>query len=61
MSDHTPFTIKLGQKTDITDYIRLLVHTDRTMRRWRHEDKELVIHTLTDEADGMYIAFIHAA
>jgi hypothetical protein len=42
-----------GQKADIADYVRYVVHSDLTMRRWRPEDKELVIHTLTERANGM--------
>ena len=44
-----------GQKNDIADYIRSIVHSDmeQIMRRWRMEDKELVIKTLTERADGM--------
>ena len=42
-----------GQKQDILDYIRTVVHSDRKMRRWRPEDKQLVIDTLSAKADGM--------
>ncbi len=44
-----------GQKQDITDYVRSVVYSDsqQIMRRWRTEDKELVIKTLSDRADGM--------
>ena len=42
-----------GQKQDIADYIRSFVHRDRRMRRWRDEDKDLVIKTLPEKADGM--------
>jgi hypothetical protein len=42
-----------GQKQDILDYIRTIVHSDRKMRRWRAEDKQLVIDTLSAKADGM--------
>ena len=42
-----------GQKEDIKNYIRSFVHTDRAMRRWREEDKELVITTLSERAQGM--------
>ena len=44
-----------GQKKDIEDYIRSVVYanSDMAMRRWRDEDKELVIETLTERADGM--------
>ena len=42
-----------GQKNDIRDYISNVVHSDRRMRRWRAEDKQLVIDTLSAKADGM--------
>ena len=44
-----------GQKTDIEDYVRSVVYSDLEpiMRRWRREDKELVIETLSELADGM--------
>jgi hypothetical protein len=44
-----------GQKTDIEDYIRNVVNASSSvaMRRWREEDKNLVIETLTERADGM--------
>ena len=44
-----------GQKKDIADYIRSVVYSnsEQIMRRWRMEDKELVIETLSERADGM--------
>jgi hypothetical protein len=42
-----------GQRKDIIDYITSIVQSDRRMRRWRREDKELVIKTLSEKADGM--------
>jgi hypothetical protein len=42
-----------GQREDINRYIRSFVRDDRTMRRWREDDKEIVIHTLSERADGM--------
>ena len=42
-----------GQKEDIIKYIRSVVHSDRRMRRWREEDKQLVIDTLSERVDGM--------
>ena len=41
-----------GQKKDIEDYVRSVVYSDRNMRRWRNEDKKLVVETLTEKADG---------
>jgi hypothetical protein len=44
-----------GQKADIADYVRNVVNSSPSaaMRRWRADDKELVIETLTERADGM--------
>jgi len=53
----TPHHVSLhdesGQKQDILDYIKNFVHSDRRMRRWRAEDKQTVIDTLSAKADGM--------
>jgi hypothetical protein len=42
-----------GQKGDIIEYIKFIVRSDRSMRRWKEEDKQLVIDTLSERADGM--------
>ena len=42
-----------GQKQDIIEYVRAFVYSDRRMQRWRDEDKDLVINTLSEKADGM--------
>ena len=42
-----------GQKQDIMDYIKSVVHSDRTMSRWREEDQNLVIDTLSQNVNGM--------
>jgi NACHT domain-containing protein len=42
-----------GQREDIQSYVRSFVHKDREMRRWRAEDRELVITTLSERAGGM--------
>ena len=42
-----------GQKEDISSYISTVMHSDQRMRRWRDGDKQLVIDTLSDKADGM--------
>ena len=55
----TPHQVSLhdqtGQKKDIEDYVRSVVYSDSEpiMRRWRKEDKDLVIETLSEQADGM--------
>jgi len=42
-----------GQKKDISDYVRSIVYSNRNMRRWKEEDKEMVIDALSQKADGM--------
>ena len=42
-----------GQKEDIIKYIESVVRSDRSMRRWKEEDKRLVVDTLSDKSDGM--------
>jgi len=42
-----------GQKKDIANYVGFVVNSDRKMRRWRENDKETVITTLSQKADGM--------
>jgi hypothetical protein len=42
-----------GQKADILGHIESVVHSDRRMRKWSAEDKQLVISALSDKADGM--------
>ena len=42
-----------GQKKDIVDYIGSVVYSDTKMRRWREEDRRIVIETLTERANGM--------
>ncbi|KAH9165077.1 hypothetical protein EDB89DRAFT_2246912, partial [Lactarius sanguifluus] len=45
-----------GQKKDIADYVRSVVYSGsgKFMRCWKHEDKEHVIETLSERADGMF-------
>ncbi|KAF8274644.1 hypothetical protein EI94DRAFT_1712778 [Lactarius quietus] len=45
-----------GQKKDIADYVRSVVHSSPStaMRRWRAADKNLIVETLTERADGMF-------
>jgi hypothetical protein len=55
----TSFRVSLhdqtGQKQDIEDYVKSVVYSNSEpiMRRWRGEDKELVIEVLSERADGM--------
>jgi hypothetical protein len=50
---HVSLHDESGQKQDILEYIKTVVHSDRRMRRWRPEDKQMVIDTLSAKADGM--------
>ena len=55
--DLTPRAVSLhdesGQQEDIAEYVASFVRTDRKVRRWRDEDKDLVIKILSEKADGM--------
>ena len=42
-----------GQKKDIMKYIESIVNTNKNMRNWNPEHKQLVINVLTSKADGM--------
>ena len=44
-----------GQKEDIADYVRTVVYSnlEPIIRRWKKEDKDLVIEILSERADGM--------
>ncbi len=42
-----------GQREDINSYVRYFVLNDKAIRRWREEDKELVISVLSERAQGM--------
>ena len=42
-----------GQLHDIAEYVKSFVHNDCVMRRWRATDKQLVIESLINKADGM--------
>ena len=44
---------EIGQREDIRSYLHSFVHTDRAMRRWKEEDKQLVVNTLSERAGGM--------
>ena len=46
---------EIGQKGDIVEYLKSVVHSDRSMRSWKEEDKQLVIDTLSGRVDGMYV------
>ena len=42
-----------GQRGDIVDYIKSVVESDTNMRKWRPEDRQLVIDSLSQKANGM--------
>jgi hypothetical protein len=42
-----------GQKEDIEEYIKSVVHSPSYTRKWRKEVKDLVIQTLSEQANGM--------
>ena len=42
-----------GQKEDIINYIESVVVSDVNMRRWRLEDRQMVINSLSRKANGM--------
>ena len=44
---------EIGQKKDIVEYINFIVRSDWNMRRWKEEDRQLVVITLSDKAGGM--------
>ena len=44
-----------GQQEDIIEYIKFVVHSDRNMQGWKEEDKKLVVDTLSEKANGMYV------
>jgi hypothetical protein len=48
-----------GQKEDIAEYVRSTVYSnsDTNMKRWKKEDKELVVKTLAERAEGMYVNY----
>ncbi|KAH9055799.1 hypothetical protein EDB83DRAFT_1087565 [Lactarius deliciosus] len=43
-----------GQNADIADYVSSVVYSDSRMRRWRAEERDLVVGTLSAKADGMF-------
>jgi hypothetical protein len=60
MSNRVSLHDEDGQKEDIADYIRFIVYSDKKIMRWREEDKELVVETLSNRADAMYEALLRS-
>ena len=44
---------EIGQKEDIVRYIKSVIRSDRNMRKWKAEYKQLVVDVLSEKADGM--------
>ena len=44
---------EIGQQKDIFDYVSGVVSSDSLMKKWRIDQKELVVEELTKKADGM--------
>ena len=42
-----------GQNEDIVNYIQWFINSDPKARKWREEDKDLVLKKLSEGADGM--------
>ena len=53
LTKHMSLHDEVGQNQDIVDYVNSVVRTHPRMRKWREEDKKLVIDTLTERAGGM--------
>ena len=57
LKDLAPRAVSLhdesGQQEDIVNYVTSFVCSDRKVRRWRQEDKNPLIKTLSEKADGM--------
>ncbi|KAH9073531.1 ankyrin repeat-containing domain protein [Lactarius deliciosus] len=45
-----------GQKKDIVNYLNSVVYSDSEtmMKRWREDDKKMVVEALSEKADGMF-------
>ena len=52
-SGHLSLHDQPGQRRDIDEYVSSIVQSDTKMRRWREDDRRLVIETLSEKADGM--------
>jgi hypothetical protein len=43
-----------GQRKDIAEYISSVVYSDQKIMGWPEQDRELLVKTLIDRADGVY-------
>ena len=48
-----PLHDQSGQIKDISDYVRNVAYSDKKMRRWRSDQKQLVVEELSKKAGGM--------
>jgi hypothetical protein len=46
-----------GQQKDIVDYVNSVVfsESETMMKKWREDDKKMVVESLAEKADGMYV------
>ena len=44
---------EVGQKDDVAKYIKSAVHSYSEMKRWNNEEMQLIIDTLSGDANGM--------
>ena len=42
-----------GRKKDIANYVSSVMSSDEDLKKWREEDKKLVVERLSERADGM--------
>ena len=49
---HVSLHDESGQQEDIANYVASFVRSNQRIQRWREEDKDLVIKTLSEKADG---------
>ncbi|KAN0129332.1 hypothetical protein V8E53_012816 [Lactarius tabidus] len=53
-TQHLSLHDESGQKLDIDHYVSSVVRSDKRMKRWRDDEKAMVIQKLTEKADGMF-------
>ena len=53
LSGHFSLHDHPGQQRDIVEYIGAVVQSDTQMKRWREDDRNLVMDKLSEKADGM--------
>jgi hypothetical protein len=54
LTSHTvSLDVEHGQRYDIAEYVKFVVHSGSTMREWPEEDKKFVIDRITQDCGGM--------